>query len=415
MTINLKPIRGMHDRLPDECDQITFIMDVIRSVVEGFGYRQIVLPLVEYTDLFKRSVGVSSDIVQKEMYTFNDRNDESLTLRPEGTAGCFRAYLSEFHRSSPYQRLWYFGPMYRRERPQKGRQREFYQFGIEAFGYEHPCIDIEIIKVAYTIFNRLSLSSPVICKINYLGNSDTREAYLNVLRDFFRPFVDKFDEVHQYRFDQNVLRLLDSKDEYVKSLIKDAPKISEYLSDKELSDYAYIKDMLAKSEIPFEEDHTLVRGLDYYSGLIYEWQALEGLGAQNTICAGGRTDKLCEILSNKKGFSLGMAIGIERLSMLVDTKHVEKNKKVFLFADNENDYQLVLDLQTSLHDIQMNAMLHYGSSQLKKQLNRASNMGCTLVVGRINDEWHLFNTETDDKYIFNKVEKLLEKINACRS
>lgn len=413
--INLKPIRGMHDRLPDECEHMSYIMSVIRSVVESYGYKQVVLPIVETTELFKRSVGVSSDIVQKEMYTFKDRNDESLTLRPEGTAGCFRAYLSEFHRSSPYQRLWYFGPMYRRERPQKGRQREFYQFGIEAFGYHHPSIDVEVVKIAYTIFNQLSLSSPVVCKLNYLGASETRETYLNVLREYFSPFVENFDEVHQYRFEQNVLRLLDSKDEYVKSLIKNAPKITDYLSEKELIEYSYIKDMFIKNEIPFEEDHTLVRGLDYYSGLIYEWQALEGLGAQNTICAGGRTDKLCEILSNKQGFSLGMAIGIERLAMLVNHSHYRKKETIFLFTDNEDNNHELFKLQVVINENQLNSFIHFGVSQLKKQLNRASKMGHTLAIGLIEGVWYLFNIESNEKYSFHSISEVMEKIHACKS
>lgn len=413
--INLKPIRGMHDRLPDECDKITHILSVIRDVVQSFGYKEIILPTVESTDLFKRSVGISSDIVQKEMYTFQDRNDESLTLRPEGTAGCFRAYLAEFHRSSPFQRLWYFGPMFRRERPQKGRQREFYQFGIEAFGYNNPSIDAEILNLTYKIFKNLKLETPVICKINFLGTSETRKTYLDALRSYFKPFVSEFDEVHLYRYEQNVLRLLDSKDEYVASIVKDAPKIIDYLSENDATSYNQIKTMLLDLNIPFEEDHTLVRGLDYYSGLIYEWQALEGLGAQNTICAGGRTDKLCSILSGKEGFSLGMAIGIERLSMIVNYDATKYNNTYFLCTDNECHYKKLVQMQDLLNTKSVKTFAHYGTSQLKKQLNRADKMNFNSVICYIEEQWWFYNLEHNEKFSFNSINDVWEHINERRT
>lgn len=408
--IDLKPIRGMHDRLPDECAKISYIMSVIKGVIDGYGYKEINLPIVESTNLFKRSVGISSDIVQKEMYTFQDRNDESLTLRPEGTAGCYRAYLSEYYRSSPYQRLWYYGPMFRRERPQKGRQREFYQFGIEAFGYDHPSIDYEVIKIAFDIFSKLSLSTSVICKINFLGTTETRKSYSAALRKYFEPFLKKFDDIHKYRYEQNVLRLLDSKDEYIKTLIQDAPKISTFLSENDLATYQYIKILLKDNKIPFEEDHTLVRGLDYYSGLIYEWQASHGLGSQNTICAGGRTDKLCEILTDKEGFSLGMAMGIERLSMLVDTKSLQNNPHLFLFTDNEEHYSELYKLVEILNKNKYGAFVHTGISQLKKQLNRANKMNYKIAVSYQDKVWSYYNLENNDKLSFDSINQVMEHI-----
>lgn len=413
--ISLKPIRGMHDRLPEACEKTSHIMDAIYEVAESFGYKEIVLPIVEATELFKRTVGDSSDIVQKEMYSFQDRNDESLTLRPEGTAGCFRAYLSEYQRSSPYQRLWYHGPMYRRERPQKGRQREFYQFGIEAFGYQHPSIDVEIINIAYRIFQKINLQSPVVCKINFLGTAETRKSYLTALRVYFKPYITKFDEVHLYRYEQNVLRLLDSKDEYVCSLIQNAPKIIDYLSDSDLASYDFIKKLLTKLSIPYEEDHTLVRGLDYYSGLIYEWQAIEGLGAQNTICAGGRTDKLCSILSGKPGFSLGMAIGIERLSMLIDYTPCQNDQTVFLCTDHEAHYSKLMEIQSLLQKKSEKTYIHFGVSQLKKQLNRAGKMNYNYFVGFINEQWMIYDLKTNEKLIINDINEVWEKLNACRT
>lgn len=412
--INLSPIRGMHDRLPDECDQFSQIMAVIKEVTESFGYRQVIIPIVESTELFKRSVGISSDIVQKEMYTFNDRNDDSLTLRPEGTAGCYRAYLSEFHRSAPFQRLWYLGPMFRRERPQKGRQREFYQFGLEAFGYDHPSIDVEVIHIANTIFSKLDLKANVICKLNYLGTSETREVYLEELRSYFKPFVDQFDDVHKYRYEQNVLRLLDSKDEFVQSLLSQAPKITNFLTDEDIQTYQLIKSLLEKFKIPYEEDFKLVRGLDYYSGLIYEFQAMDGLGAQNTICAGGRTDNLCNILSGKDGYSLGMAIGIERLLLLTDSQTSKKLDKVFVFTDNESNYDDLYQLQESLQKRKQGVFIHYGVSQLKKQLNRAANMNYQMAVGYIDSRWIVFDLVQNQKFESNSINDVWEHINASR-
>lgn len=407
---SFNPIRGMHDRLPDACKQIEFVFANVKSIVERHGYQQILLPLIESTELFKRSVGVSSDIVQKEMYTFEDRNQDTLTLRPEGTAGCYRSYLEHYHRASPYQRLWYYGPMYRRERPQKGRQREFYQFGIEAFGFDAPYIDVEIVQICHEIFSKLPLSAPIICKINYLGSSSSRASYLDALRAYFKPFLSKFDDVHNYRYEKNVLRLLDSKDEYIQSLIKEAPKIVDFLPDEELSTYKTIKELLTEYQIPFEEDNCLVRGLDYYSGLIFEFQAVSGLGAQNTICAGGRTDQLCEILSGKPGMSLGMAIGMERLCLLLPN-NINKPLNGFIFSDQITNYNALRDLQ-SLLDIP--TFIHYGISQLKKQLNRAEKMNYDFAIGMLNDEWQVFDLSNDRKYIVSSIHDVRSKINECR-
>lgn len=410
----LKPIRGMHDQFPEQCEIVQQLLKKILQVVEAHGYRQIQLPTVESSELFKRSVGLTSDIVQKEMYTFSDRNDDSVSLRPEGTAGCFRAYLSNCQRAAPFQRFWYYGPMFRRERPQKGRQREFYQFGIEAFGYDHPCMDVELLKVCFELFKVLKIDHLLSCKINYLGCSSTRSDYLNKLRDYFKPYVSEFDETHQYRYEQNVLRLFDSKDSYVQSLLDAAPKLIDHLSDTDMAQYELIKNNLSQLGIPYVEDATLVRGLDYYSGLIFEWEAISGLGSQNTICAGGRTDKLSELLGGKPGFSLGMAIGIERLIMLINqpTDHIET---VFLFTNDENRFYDLLKLQMKLKDNGIKSFAHFGISQLKKQLNRAVNMKYKFALQIIDDQLQFFDLIKNENQLYNTVDEIGAMYYECRT
>lgn len=380
--ISFKPIRGMHDTLPDALKQQHVVLNTIIDVLSQFGCDPIQLPLLETTALFKRSVGITSDIVQKEMYTFEDQGEESLSLRPEGTAGCYRAYLNHFQRAAPFQKLWYYGPMYRRERPQKGRQREFYQLGVEFFGYASIKADVELLLLIHSIFKALKLDNHMVCRLNYLPSSEDRSKYTDALKKYFAPMVDQFDDVHRLRFEQNPLRLLDSKDQKVIAMLKDAPILSSFLSEQEHENRQWAIDQLTKIGIPIVIDEHMVRGLDYYSGIIFEWQANEGLGAQNTVCAGGRTDALGELLGGKTCHSLGMAIGIERLMiMLNEINSIQTERSdVFLCADSESAANEIIHVQQRLHQLGYKTFLHHGISQVKKQINRAEKMGFQYLL-----------------------------------
>ncbi|HET7674988.1 MAG TPA: histidine--tRNA ligase, partial [Gammaproteobacteria bacterium] len=321
MAALIQPVRGMNDILPDEIHVWQHVEGALRAVLENHGYREIRVPIVESTELFARSIGAATDIVSKEMYTFEDRNGASLSLRPEATAGCVRAALTHSLLRGQSQRLWYSGPMFRHERPQKGRYRQFYQVGAEAYGLAGPDIDAEIIAMSARMWRRLGIRH-VRLEINSLGTAETRAAYRTVLVDYFRAHADALDEEARKRLDINPLRLLDSKDAALAPLIAAAPSLHDHLDTESREHFAALGELLAEAGVEYTINPRLVRGLDYYSRTVFEW-VTDRLGAQDAVCSGGRYDALVEQLGGPPTPAIGWALGLERLIALLAAEGIE--------------------------------------------------------------------------------------------
>ena len=308
----------MHDVLPDQTPLWQYAEQCIKIVLGSYGYSEIRLPVVEKTELFKRSIGEVTDIVEKEMYTFADRNGDSLTLRPEGTAGCLRACLEHGLLHHQSHRLWYCGPMYRHERPQKGRYRQFTQLGVETYGMAGPQIDIELILLMHRLWQKLGIREKVALELNTLGTVAERLAYRDVLVAYFQQHLDLLDEDSQRRLHNNPLRILDSKNPAMQNLIAGAPELMAHLGDASLSHFKAITSALDDLKVAYVINPRLVRGLDYYCHTVFEW-VTDALGAQGTVCAGGRYDGLIEQLGGKANHAIGFAMGMERLIALLET------------------------------------------------------------------------------------------------
>lgn len=304
--------------LPEQTPLWQHAETIIREVMASYGYSEIRLPIVEKTELFKRSIGEVTDIVEKEMYTFDDRNGDSLTLRPEGTAGCLRACLEHSLLNGQTHRLWYYGPMYRHERPQKGRYRQFIQLGVETYGMAAPDIDAELILLMDRLWKRLGIRDKVRLQLNSLGTIEERKAYREELVAYFQQHLDTLDEDSQRRLHTNPLRILDTKNPAMQEVVSKAPELMAYLGEDSLQHFKAITATLDDLAIPYEINTRLVRGLDYYSKTVFEWVTDE-LGSQGTVCAGGRYDSLIEQLGGKPNFAVGFAMGMERLLALMET------------------------------------------------------------------------------------------------
>jgi len=316
MTKKVQAIRGMHDILPRDSGLWRFLEDTLRDVLTRYGYREIRMPVVEMTDLFKRSIGEVTDIVEKEMYTFEDRNGDSLTLRPEGTAGCVRAGIEHGLLHNQVQRLWYQGPMFRHERPQKGRYRQFYQVGVEAFGLAGPDIDLEMILVTHRCWQQLGLTDLEL-QLNTLGSGEERVAYRDALVGYFRAHEEGLDEDSRRRLDSNPLRILDTKNPDMAELVASAPSVMDYLGEESRRHFESLCKGLEANGVAYTLNPHLVRGLDYYSRTVFEW-VTDRLGAQGTVCAGGRYDGLVEQLGGRSTPAVGFAVGLERLIALLE-------------------------------------------------------------------------------------------------
>ena len=308
----------MNDILPDQCAIWQYLEDCFRAVAGSRGYREIRFPLLEQTQLFKRSIGEVTDIVEKEMYSFEDAGGDHISLRPEGTAGCVRAAQQHGLLYNRQQRLWYQGPMFRRERPQQGRYRQFHQFGLEAFGMAGPDIDAEIIELSAAFWRRLGLADSLKLELNNIGSAADRERYSAILGEYLASRADELDPAARGRIRSNPLRILDSKHPGNRQVARDAPAMTEYLSPESVAHYAALKQLLAAAGIGFTENPSLVRGLDYYNCCVYEWTT-EVLGAQSAVCGGGRYDGLVAQLGGRPTPAAGFAIGVERLAMLLET------------------------------------------------------------------------------------------------
>ncbi|RMG58373.1 MAG: histidine--tRNA ligase [Gammaproteobacteria bacterium] len=386
MSKRIQSIRGMHDILPEQTPHWQFLEGLLRDLVAAYGYREIRMPIVEKTELFKRSIGEVTDIVEKEMYTFEDRNGDSLTLRPEGTAGCVRACLEHGLLHNQQQRLWYMGPMFRHERPQKGRYRQFHQLGIEAFGFPGPDIDAEMIALSARLWRLLGLKD-VRLEINSLGSSEARAAYRAVLVAYFRDHFDALDEESKRRLETNPLRILDSKNPELEEIIAGAPSLLDHLDEESVEHFARLRERLDDLGIEYRVNPRLVRGLDYYSRTVFEW-ITGSLGAQGTICAGGRYDGLIEQLGGKPGTAIGLAIGIERLLALLEEEGrlpppVECH--AYLVTVGEGSERAGALLAERLRDriAGLRVVCHAGGGGFKAQMKRADRSGAdwALILG----------------------------------
>ena len=367
----IQSIRGMNDVLPDATPYWRLLEDTAREVLAAYGYQEVRLPIVERTELFARSIGEVTDIVEKEMYTFTDRNGDSLTLRPEGTAGCVRAVVeSGLVRSE--QRLWYQGPMFRHERPQKGRYRQFHQFGVEAFGLEGPDVDAEQILIGARIWRRLGIEGLTL-EVNSLGTPAARAAYRAVLVDYLRAHFDQLDEDGRRRLEGNPLRVLDSKTPEMQPLIEAAPQLSEYLDEASRVHFEGLLEMLEQAGVAYRINPRLVRGLDYYEKTVYEWTT-DRLGAQGTVCAGGRYDGLVEQLGGRRTPAAGFAIGLERIIALLEAGAQPRHHL-------PHAYLVVAAAGAATEALRgLRLVVNCGGGSLKTQVKRADRSGAELAL-----------------------------------
>lgn len=383
MSGKIQAIRGMHDILPDQAHAWRYVENTVIAVINSYNYREIRIPVVEKTELFARSIGELSDIVAKEMYTFTDRNDESLTLRPEGTAGCVRAGLEHGLFYNQIQKLWYIGPMFRHERPQKGRQRQFHQIGLEAFGLSGPDIDAELIILCARIWQTLKLDS-ITLQLNTLGTATTRNHYKELLIEYFSGYKEQLDKDSQHRLYNNPLRILDSKNPDMQSIISGAPSIHDHLDAESSDHFAGLRAILDETAIDYTINPYLVRGLDYYGKTVFEWTT-DLLGAQGTVCAGGRYDGLVEHFGGKPAPAIGCAMGLERLMELVQLDNTMDDTtgipQVYLILADEavqTGLKLAEDLRNAVPGLRL--MSHCGGGSFKSQFKKADKSGALLAI-----------------------------------
>ena len=380
----IQAIRGMNDILPDYSFKWEWLEDEVRTHLKQFGYQNLRTPILESTDLFVRSIGEVTDIVEKEMYTFLDGlNGESLTLRPEGTASSVRAAIEHNMTYNGPRRVYYFGPMFRHERPQKGRFRQFHQIGVEAFGFEGPDVDAEHCLMASELWKAFGLDSANIkLEINSLGSLEDRKKYKESLVLFLQERRHLLDEDSVRRIDKNPLRILDSKNKATQEAIASAPKLLDSLSAESLSKYERFKKILSNNGINFEENPNLVRGLDYYNDVVYEWKT-DRLGSQGTICAGGRYDGLAEQIGGKRIPSCGFALGVERLLDLIEEAGVdipEESPDVYLVSFGENVESWTWHVAKELRQHQLRVILHCGGGSIKNQMKKANSSRARFAV-----------------------------------
>ena len=410
--MKFQSLRGMYDLVPDNLSSWQFVESKIFEILSSYGYKEIRFPIVEHTDLFKRSVGESTDIVEKEMYSFEDRNGDLISLRPEGTAGCVRACIQNGLLHNQTQRLYYSGPMFRRERPQKGRQRQFFQIGVEAFGFPGPDIDLEMIFMTSAMFKALGLSDVVTLNINTIGAADDRSKYINSLVEYLQKYESDLDEDSKRRLKKNPLRILDSKNPDIQRVLSNAPSMIEQLSKNARDEFDQICSTLTKRGIKFVINPKLVRGLDYYSKIVFEWTTTE-LGSQDAICAGGRYDGLVEQLGGKFCEGVGFAIGLERTVLLAEKLEIVPenffiNSDVFVVCDESvwsHGILVLEELRSKCPGLRIT--FNCGGGSLKSQMKKADRSGSrvALIVG--DDE--MLSNSVSLKYLReNKEQELVD-------
>ena len=388
MSNRLQAVRGMNDILPDEAESWEWLEEVLRGWLKSYGYRPIRMPIVEPTPLFKRAIGEVTDIVEKEMYSFVDSlNGEALTLRPEGTAGCVRAVIQHNVAAERPQRLYYQGQMFRHERPQKGRYRQFHQIGVEAFGFTGPDVDAEQILMGARLWAELGLDN-IRLEINSLGQPAERAAHRAALIEYFEAHQDQLDDDARRRLHSNPLRILDTKNPAMQQLVTDAPRLMDYLGGESLAHFERVQALVRHAGIRYTVNPRLVRGLDYYNLTVFEW-VTDALGAQGTVCAGGRYDGLVEQLGGKPTPACGFALGVERLLALLQDANMlpqAESPDVYLIHQGEAAADLAIRVAESLRDTGLNVVYHCGGGSFKSQMKRADHSGAPLAVIIGDDE-----------------------------
>lgn len=407
-------LKGMKDRHSDDVRKYDFIVDTAKKVFSKYGFERIITPILEETELFRRSVGDETDVVSKEMYEFKDKGNRSVSMRPEGTAGVVRAYLEAgLHKSDPIVKWFYNGPMYRYEAPQKGRYREFHQVGAEIFGIRSPYLDAEIIRMGCEFLEKLGITGLTV-EINSLGNIESRKKYIEDLKAFMAKRLDKLSEDSKKRYEKNPLRALDSKDKGDQEKFKDAPKLYDYLDEESKKYFEDTKKYLELLNIKYVENSKLVRGLDYYSDTVFEIKS-DKLGAQATVLAGGRYDRLLEILDNVKIPAIGFAAGMERIAMLMDENLIgnKENGVYIVYFDDTKEYFIKTLEELRKNDIK--ASFDYNPKSFGAQMKKANKINAeyVLILGEEEQKENVvtlkkFSTGEQEKHSLDKVIEIVK-------
>ncbi len=380
----------MNDCLPTQSPLWQKVEGVVKNVISAYGYSEVRMPIVEMTHLFSRAIGEVTDVVEKEMYTFEDRNGDSLTLRPEGTAGCVRSGIENGLLYNQEQRLWYMGPMFRHERPQKGRYRQFHQCGVEVFGLDGPDVDAELIMMTARLWRELGIAQHVRLELNSIGSLEARANYRTALIDYLEQYQNVLDEDCKRRMYTNPLRVLDSKNPDVQAILGDAPQLSDYLDTESKQHFAGLCELLDAAGIEYTVNQRLVRGLDYYNRTVFEW-ITESLGSQGTVCGGGRYDGLVEQLGGKPTPAVGFAMGLERLVLMMETlgnTDVRRSVDVYMVTAGEGTMMAGMKLAEQLREQVpgLRVMTHFGGGNFKKQFKRADKVGAAIALVFGEDE-----------------------------
>ncbi|EKO3611054.1 histidine--tRNA ligase [Vibrio metschnikovii] len=384
MAKTIQAIRGMNDCLPTQSPLWQKVENAVKNVVSAYGYSEVRMPIVEMTPLFSRAIGEVTDVVEKEMYTFADRNGDSLSLRPEGTAGCVRAGIEHGLLYNQEQRLWYIGPMFRHERPQKGRYRQFHQCGVEVFGIDGPDVDAELIMMTARLWRELGIAEHVRLELNSIGSLAARADYRSALIEYLEQHQDVLDEDCKRRMYTNPLRVLDSKNPDVQAILGDAPELADYLDAESKQHFSGLCELLDAAGIEYTVNQRLVRGLDYYNRTVFEW-ITESLGSQGTVCGGGRYDGLVEQLGGKATPAVGFAMGLERLVLMMETlgnTDVRRSVDVYIVTAGEGTTMAGMKLAEQLREQVpgLRVMNHCGGGNFKKQFKRADKVGAAVAL-----------------------------------
>jgi histidyl-tRNA synthetase len=409
-------LRGMQDISPIETNKINFVENSFNEISKSFGYQEVRFPIIESTDLFKRSVGDQTDIVNKEMFTFESKSGKSLTLRPEGTAGCMRMAIEMGLLDAGQQRLSYKGPMFRYERPQKGRTRQFQQLSLEAYGFNDCAIDIEMLEISNLLFEGLSVKKKMTLEINSIGSQNDQQEYSKKLKDYFLKYKKELDEDSLKRLEKNPLRILDSKNQKLENLIKGAPNINQSLSKESQENFTLLKRYLSDLKIEYQENSRLVRGLDYYNDLVFEWKS-NLIGSQDTICGGGRYDSLSRIIGGREANAIGLSIGLERLCLLVEDSKAKNTKSLLIVSLEDSFFLDGMKLASSLRENLQNFSIQFSGKEknLKTILKKANkkNTDFMVIIGRQeikNNSFTLKKLSMNEEMKIANFDSLLENL-----
>ncbi len=412
----ISKLRGMQDSDPIETSKINFVENSFNEISKSYGYQEVRFPIMESTDLFKRSVGDQSDIVNKEMFTFESKSGKSMTLRPEGTAGCMRMAIETGLLDAGQQRLSYKGPMFRYERPQKGRSRQFQQLSLEAYGFNDFAIDLEMLEISNILFQELSVKKEIILEINSIGSQKDQQEYSQKLKDYFSKYKKDLDNDSLKRLEKNPLRILDSKNQDLENLIKEAPQISNSISKESQEKFSLIKNYLEDLEIEYEENPLLVRGLDYYNDLVFEWKS-NSIGSQDTVCGGGRYDSLSKIIGGRETNAIGLSIGLERLCLLIEDSLLEDTKSLLIVSLEDSFFLDGMKLASSLRNKLENFSIQYSGKEknLKTLLKKANkkNTDFVVIIGReeiANNSYTLKKLSMNQEMKIDNFDSLLKNL-----